>query len=183
MFHEEERMDPYREFIAMETRTKDLLYSKEDLKTNLITEFQNEQQYQYQYAVIYYTDKVDVIELKEPPLTELSDMENILEVRIFGKQGEYYLLRNSDGNFVGREIRDKKQDVSANDKENWEKKEAFDELHKVWKRCYPNQKDKDKVVFVRVRNYFNTEGSLKFCDWRFVNFEVFEETEVRRGEA
>lgn len=176
MFHEEERMDPYREFIAVETKTEDLVYSE----NKLIKELQNKQ---YRYAVIYYTDKVDVIELGKSSLAELSDMENILEVRIFGKQGEYYLLRNSAGNFVGREIQDKKQDVSANDKENWEKKEVFDELHKVWKRCYPNQEDKDKVVFVRVRNYFNTEGSLKFCDWRFVNFEVFEETEVRRGEA
>lgn len=176
MFHEEERMDPYREFIAVETKTEDLVYSE----NKLIKELQNKQ---YRYAVIYYTDKVDVIELKEPPLTELSDMENILEARIFGEQGEYYLLRNSDGNFVGRVIQDKKLNSSEENKEGWEEKEVFDELHKVWKRCYPNQEDKDKVVFVRVRNYFNTEGSLEFCDWRFVNFEVFEETEVRRGEV
>lgn len=176
MFHEEERMDPYREFIAVETKTEDLVYSE----NKLIEELQNKQ---YQYAVIYYTDKVDVIELGKSSLAELSDMENILEVRIFGKQGEYYLLRNSDGNFVGRVIQDKKLNSSEENKEGWEEKEVFDELHKVWKRCYPNQEDKDKVVFVRVRNYFNTEGSLEFCDWRFVNFEVFEETEVRRGEA
>ena len=166
-------MDNYREFIALETKTEDL----KSPEMNLIKEFQNEQ---YRYAVVYYTDKVEVIELQEEPVTEILDIDKILEVRIFGEQGEYYLIRNLDGSFVGRVIQDKPV-VSEDNKDGWEKKEVFDELHKLWDKCYPNRTDKNKLVFVRVRNYFNVEGSLEFCDWRFVNFEVFEKTEFKRG--
>lgn len=169
-------MDKYREFIEIGTRTEcpDFLVSG-----NFDKDFENKD---YQYAVIYYTDKVEVLELEGKELKNNLDLDKLLELRVFGKNVEYYLLKISEKEFTGRILYDKNGDFCKDSDETWEKGEAFDELHKLWKRCYPCKLDEDKIMFVRVRNYFNVEENLKFSDWRFVDFEVMEQAEVKKDE-
>lgn len=169
-------MDKYREFIEIETRTEtpDFL-----LSGNFDKDFENKN---YRYAVIYYTDKVEVLELEQQDLKSILDLDRLLELRVFGKNIEYYLLKVSDKEFTGRILYDKNGVACKDSGEKWEKGEAFDELHKIWNRCYPFKLDGDKIMFVRVRNYFNSEENLKFCDWRFVDFEVIQQADVKKDD-
>lgn len=121
----------------------------------------------YEYALLYYTDRVEVKAVPENGNFDIEGIEKLTELRIFGQDGEWYLIRTQDG-WKGRVRTDKKstEQVDSNKADC----EFFDELHKVWdkvKVCGHSS----KKLFIRVRNYFNYEGELEFVDSRFVGFE------------
>ena len=84
---------------------------------------------------------------------------------IFSNDKEYYLLRTENG-FIGREI------VDIEISPNGANAEFFDELQKVSRRFYPaNDVAANEILFLKVRNYFNTSEELKTIDYRFAGVE------------
>lgn len=131
----------------------------------------------YKYALLYYTDRVEVKAVPENGNFAIEGIEKLTELRIFGEDGELYLIRTQDG-WKGRVRTDKKptEQVDSNEVNC----EFFDELHKVWdkvKVCGHSS----KKLFIRVRNYFNLQGELEFVDSRFVGFENCEGSECEEA--
>lgn len=132
------------------------------------------------YAVIYYVDQVEVLMIENRE--ELKNLQKrleekfsfLLELRLFSETKEYYLLK-AEGGFVGRVIEDSSSEVISDvekQEDGFEEYEIFDELHKIWNRCRPeNFRANSDTTYVRVRNYFSAKGKLRFLDWRFVDFE------------
>lgn len=134
----------------------------------------------YEYAVLYYTDRVAVKKVEETKTEfHIEDVEKLTELRIFGLEREIYCIRAEDG-WAGR-IRTDSPDV----KEDNANCEIFDELHKVWNKVWNDvekpEKEEESLLFIRVRNYFNTKGSLKFIDSRFVGFEPKSPSECKEA--
>lgn len=127
--------------------------------------------------VVYYMDEVKTGRFESRKLFDFredlkKEADRLLEVRVFNQNKEYYLFRGEEG-FVGRVKEDTTEDgiLKRWDGYQLESFEVFDELHKVWNRCKPERLKKEDKVFIRVRNYFSSNGRLRFLDWRFVAFE------------
>lgn len=163
-------MVDFREFKELCSGVEPVSFSFSDIPGSLLSPDD------YSFFVSYFTDEVRTERIQEEKdLKELVDIERLLELRVFGKKKELYLLRTDEG-FIGR-IR---EDGEAGE-EKGEAFEVFDELHKVWPRCVPEGIEQKEKVFVRVRNYFNSEGRLKFLDSRFVDFEKHPEAKKDDG--
>ncbi|MDO4793299.1 MAG: CRISPR-associated protein Csx19 [Filifactor alocis] len=131
----------------------------------------------YQYALLYYTDRVEVKAVPKNGSFDIEKIEKLTELRIFGEGGELYLIRTQDG-WKGRVRTDKKPTEKVDSNE--VNCEFFDELHKVWEKvkvCGHSS----KKLFIRVRNYFNPKGELEFVDSRFVGFEDCEESKCEEA--
>lgn len=170
---------------------------REEVRFENISEEEVERINAYDYAVVYYVDKVDILDLSTPllvfPLTEL------IELRAFNEEGEYFITKYEDG-FVGRVITDVKVEEGKDQKEEKDKKdeesgkrekfEIVDEYHKLWGRV--NDSDRSlltedrgislklpfeleagkNIAFVKVRNYFTATGDLQNVDYRLCGFET-----------
>lgn len=149
-------MSKCREFIGVK-----YLSSALDFKLN--DEIIPEGIEEYEYAVIYYYDEIKFIKIDKSDFK--INKEKLSELRLFSNDKEYYLLRTENG-FIGREIVD--IEISPNDANT----EFFDELQKVSRRFYPaNDVAANEILFLKVRNYFNTSGDLKTIDYRFAGVE------------
>lgn len=163
-------MSDFREFIAMSSEVEAIAFSFAEIPERRLAPED------YSFAVSYYTDEVKTEAFKEEKtLRDLIDQERLLELRVFGKKKELYLLRTEEG-FIGRIREDKEKEAAGG-----EACEIFDELHKVWTRCCPPNIGQNEKVFVRVRNYFNSEGRLRFLDSRCVDFENHPEAKKDDG--
>ena len=150
------RMSKCREFIGVK-----YLSSALDFKLN--DEIIPEDIEEYEYAVIYYYDEIKFIKIDKSDFK--INKEKLSELRLFSNAKEYYLLRTEKG-FIGREIVD--IEISPNDAN----AEFFDELQKVSRRFYPaNDVAANEILFLKVRNYFNTSEELKTIDYRFAGVE------------
>lgn len=153
------RMSKCREFIGVK-----YLSSALDFKLN--DEIIPEGIEEYEYAVIYYYDEIKFIKIDKSDFKV--NKEKLSELRLFSNDKEYYLLRTEDG-FIGRKIVD--IEISPNDA-NAVDVEFFDELQKVSRRFYPaNDVVGNEILFLRVRNYFNSSEELKTIDYRFAGVE------------
>lgn len=156
-------MKAFRDFFAIKSEIKVPDFIKSG---NFEKDFSD---FPYLYGVVYYTDEVLVIDFSEKDFVSFKkelDVSKLLELRLFNKEKEYFLLRKEDG-FLGRIRTDLEGEKEPNC-------EVFDELHKVWNRCKPLKLSEQDDVFVRVRNYFNSDGLLTSLDWRFVDFQKLE---------
>lgn len=126
----------------------------------------------YRYAVIYFTDRVEVQRVAENAEEFMvEDFAKLLELRIFGPKSEYYCIRTEDG-WKGRIRVDMETDSAQNsDSDGYEEQESFDELHKIWNRVHKQLDADGELLFLRVRNYFTGKGELRSVDSRFVDFE------------
>ena len=151
----------------------------------------------YDYAVVYYVDRVDILDLSKTPLT--FPLTEPIELRAFNEEGEYFITKYENG-FVGRVItdveveegKDQKEEKDKKDEENGKHKkfEIVDEYHKLWGRV--NDSDRalltedrgiklklpfelemgKNIAFVKVRNYFTATGDLQNVDYRLCGFET-----------
>ena len=146
----------------------------------------------YDYAVIYFLDRVSIVDVRNTPLTH--PLENVVGLRAFNNEGEYFINKN-EGHYTGRIMTDFDEE-----KENASKFEIVDEYHKLWgkasieyrellaKEDGINLKPTDELstgkmtVFVKVRNYFNTKDDLMNVDFRLCGFELLSES-GKEGEA
>lgn len=145
----------------------------------------------YRYAVLYYTDKVEVKPLnKSDCLFTIDNFKKLTELRMFGEKSECYMIR-ANNEWRGRIRCDTSYDGNTS-------YEIFDELHKVWNKVdvshnirnfilengeYSDTSRDNKDLFIRVRNYFELGEELKFIDWRFVEFELMEMKKDKGGRA
>lgn len=149
-------MSKCREFIGVK-----YLSSALDFKLN--DEIIPEDIGEYEYAVIYYYDEIKFLKIDKSNFKINKD--KLSEIRLFSNDKEYYLLRTENG-FIGRKITEIA--ASSND----DNAEFFDELQKVSKRFYPaNDVVGNEILFLRVRNYFNSSEELKTIDYRFAGVE------------
>ena len=139
----------------------------------------------YDYAVIYFLDKVSIVNLRATPIS--LPLDKIMVIRAFNDEGEYFINKN-EGHFSGRVIVDFEEK-----KENAEKFEIIDEYHKLWGKAGKEYrallKEEREIalkhagelkngkysVFVKVRNYFTAEDDLKNFDFRLCGFELLSE--------
>lgn len=142
----------------------------------------------YDYAVIYFLDKVSIVDLRLTPLT--LPVDKMVSIRAFNDEGEYF-INNNEGHFSGRVIVDFEEK-----KENVGKFEIVDEYHKLWGKASKEYrallteeinkgielKNGKNTVFVKVRNYFTAEDDLKNVDFRLCGFEEGSEN-GKEGEA
>ena len=165
---------------------------REKLRFDSIGEENIEKINSYDYAVIYFLDRVSIVDLRVSPLS--LPLDKIMAIRAFNDEGEYFVNKN-EGKFSGRVIVDF-EEYNAN----IEKFEIVDEYHKLWgkasieyrellaKEDGTNLKPADelstgkKTVFVKVRNYFNTKDDLMNVDFRLCGFELLSES-GKEGEA
>lgn len=141
----------------------------------------------YEYAVCYWSDGVEILTCKEMQLPTSRENAFLLEVRAFSTNKELYLTRLADGNYIGRVRMDGEGDTESL---------IYEEYHKVWgdpaknqvsetntllsedrgiELTLPIEVEKGKTAFIQVRNYFSKEsGDLKLIDWRFVTFKIME---------
>ena len=136
----------------------------------------------YDYAVIYFLDRVSIIDVRKTPVTQ--PLEKAVGIRAFNDEGEYFINKN-EGNFSGRIITDFEED-----KEGYESFGIVDEYHRLWGKVsksdrtllteergisliLPFELESGKnIAFVKVRNYFTPEGDLKNVDFRLCGFEA-----------
>lgn len=138
-------------------------YLSSKLKFELDKEIIPEDIGEYEYAIIYYYDEIKFLKIDKSNFKINKD--KLSEIRLFSNDKEYYLLRTENG-FIGREIVD--IEISPNDAN----AEFFDELQKVSRRFYPaNDVADNEILFLKVRNYFNTSEELKTIDYRFAGVE------------
>ena len=136
----------------------------------------------YNYAVIYFLDRVIIVDVRETPVTK--PLENVVGIRAFNEEGEYFVSKD-EGHFIGRIITDFEEE-----KANVESFEIVDEYHKLWGKVsksdrtllteergislkLPFELESGKnIAFVKVRNYFTPEGDLRNVDFRLCGFEA-----------
>ena len=135
----------------------------------------------YNYAVIYFLDRVSIVDIRKTPVTK--PLENVVGIRAFNEDGEYFVSRDA-GHFVGRIITDFEEKVDV------ESFEIVDEYHKLWGKVskddrtlltedrgitlkLPFELETGKnIAFMKVRNYFTPEGDLRNVDFRLCGFET-----------
>lgn len=136
----------------------------------------------YDYAVIYFLDRVSIVDLRKTPLN--LPLDKLLGIRAFNEDGEYFVSKD-EGHFAGRIITD--FDEEKADAESFE---IVDEYHKLWGKVsksdrtllteergislkLPFELEAGKnIAFVKVRNYFTPEGDLRNVDFRLCGFEA-----------
>lgn len=146
----------------------------------------------YDYAVIYFLDRVSIVDVRNTPLTQ--PLENVVGIRAFNNEGEYFISKN-EGHYTGRIITDFDEE-----RENASKFETVDEYHKLWGKVSKDDRtllteerginlklpfeieDGKDIAFVKVRNYFTAEGDLQNVDFRLCGFETGREMR-KDGEA
>lgn len=170
-----------REFYKINSRREKLSFANIDEENIKIINY-------YDYAVIYFLDKVSIVDLRLTPLT--LPLDKVVSIRAFNDEGEYF-INNNEGHFSGRVIVD-----FEGKKGNEGNFEIVDEYHKLWGKASKEYrallteesnkgielKNGKNTVFVKVRNYFTAEDDLKNVDFRLCGFEEGSEN-GKEGEA
>lgn len=130
----------------------------------------------YKYRLAIFTDRADFV-------SDISSVNNLLEVRVFDESGEFRAYRDLIGkDFKCREIIEKTEsDIPETSFEenhylDIDTKFTFaDETEKQTTgggRFHLPEDVKDKTM-IKVRYYyrFNSEGLAQKCDWRLVGFD------------
>ena len=174
-----------REFYKINSQREKLSFANIDEENIKIINY-------YDYAVIYFLDRVSIVDVRNTPITK--PLENVVGIRAFNEEGEYFVSKD-EGHFTGRIITDFEEE-----KANVESFEIVDEYHKLWgkvSKSYRNLLTEERgislklpfeletnknIAFVKVRNYFTPEGDLRNVDFRLCGFEEGSEN-GKEGEA
>ena len=130
----------------------------------------------YRYKLAIYSDRADFV-------SEVTEPEKLLELRVFDENGEFRAYRDVLGKpFKCREINKKNENLFAGSFEenqyldidtNYKFKDDETKRQATGGGQYHLPEDAKDMTMLKVRYYYNynSEGIAQKCDWRLAGFE------------